>query len=202
MTPLGLLHPTVRNNKALRKQLTKTAVRFWSTRVLLGYLASLALDDVEFGLNPNHSTFLKIVIDQGNGFYRVYDPLAGVQQSLRTFIGIASGEGDPASVFLGDLAKKQAPTWSFLYNWAKGKKYPSEDVPRLEAFLRGLSPIIIEGIYDAIQEDTPFGHALAGTVLDATGIGSYTVPYDKLDDKMGWYDQEFFKVDDSALFPD
>jgi len=201
MTPLGLLHPTVRKNKFLRKKLAITAGKFWGTRVLLGYLASLALDDVEFGWNPNHSTFLKVVIDQGNGFYRVYDPLAGVQQALRTFIGITLMEDDPASVFFGDLAKKQSPTPSFLYNWFKGKKYPSEDVPRWQAFVRGLSPIILEGIWDAVAEDTPLGHALIGAFLDATGIGSYTVPYDKLNDKTGWYDQDFFKVDNESLFP-
>jgi hypothetical protein len=203
MTPLGLLHPTVRNNKVLRKQLAKTATKFWGTRVMLGYLASLAWpDEVEFGLNPNHSTFLKLVIDQGNGYYRVYDPLAGIQQSLRTFLAAATLEDDAVSVFFKDLAKKGAPTPSFVYNVLAGKKYPSEDVSRWEALARGLSPIILEGIWDAIDEDTPLGHAIMGTLLDATGIGSYTVPYDKLDDKTGWYDQDFFKVDDSSLYPD
>jgi hypothetical protein len=207
MTPLGLLHPTVRNNKALKKQLTKTAVRFWGTKVLLGYLASLAWpDDVEMGWNPNHSTFLKIVVDQGNGFYRVYDPLAGVQQALGTFISVTSAlaglsSKEPLVEFLKDISKKQAPSWSFVTSITQGKKYPNEEISRWEALARGLSPIIIEGIYDAIQEDTPLGHAIMGTALDATGIGSYTVPYDKLDDKTGWYDQDFFKVDDSSLFP-
>lgn len=185
-----LFDPTKMKHKNLRNRMLQDAAWFYGTRAiaLIGLASALPDEWVEVGGNPAHSSFGRLLIHMDNDKTLVIDPWAGVQRSWRIATAIATGDQDYLTSMLNDIGKSAHVAIGSLRGVVEGKKYPNEDISRLEAGARAVTPIPLETLVDAIFEDTPAGFIGLGLYLDIIGISTYTTDTESLDGKTKFSD--------------
>ncbi len=183
-----------KGNTALAKRVAEDQAWFLGTRISMGLLAAAFLPDVEWGMNPDHHTFGKLVVDLGNGYSRVYDFWSGLEQVIRTARQISTGEKAPVTALADSIAMKASPQWSFFRAVIHGKDWRGNDINRLEGGIRGLTPISVEGAIDSYIGHTGIIDGIMATGMDVVGFGTYLVETDSLDNKMKFSDRN--KSDD------
>lgn len=180
-------------SKALKKEIMQDALWFYGIRAALLALLASAFDDkgdlIDIGMNPDHHTYGRLIVNLDNGISRVYDPWAGLQRMARIARKIQTGEGDLIKVLLEDLGKSVHPTLAAVHSIVHGKKYPGEDVSRGEAAIRSVTPISIESTVDSFAAETGPVDLLFSTWLDLIGIGSYTMETKDLEGKTSYEDR-------------
>ncbi len=187
--PFLLPYAVAKKNKALAKELAEDTLWFWGTRMAIMILAASLFDDIEFGTNPDHHTAGKLLVHLPNGYTRVYDPWAGLQSTARLAQAVVKGDDDVVSLLASDMAKKSSPQWQFVQGIIYGKDWMNKDINRVEAGIRGLAPISIEGIVDSALAKSGVPDMVIGTGADLLGIGSYVVETDSIDGKTEWGDR-------------
>ncbi|GAG18404.1 unnamed protein product, partial [marine sediment metagenome] len=140
-------------------------------------------DEIQIGTDKGHHTFGKLIIKLDGGKSRVYDPWAGIQQMVRSVAAVATFDKD-AGAAVGDAIRGRFhPFFMAFYSVGAGKDFIGRDIGRGEAALRSVTPISLEGLADAITEDTGVLDAIVATFLDVQGVSSYIVDTDSLPEK-------------------
>jgi hypothetical protein len=192
--PTMLFRPRVWKNKPLRKELIEDTLAYWALRGTIFFLAkSLWPDEVSIGTNPNHHTRGKLIVDLGNGQSRVYDPWSGMSKITNILAETAKGRSNPLVNTMYEITKSGHPMVSGLWGVATGTKYPQEESGRIEALLRMVTPISIEGFVDSYRDDSGVLDAFFSTALDIGGINSYTVDNEDLEGNTEWKDRKTLK---------
>ena len=165
-------------NKKLRNRVLQDYAWFVGTRMALMGLIAAALPEAEIGDDPEHWTYGRLIVNVGGGKSRVYDPWAGIVSAYRALFPITKGDSGGAlkKVFEG----RKHPSLSSLEEVAFGKTFYGEDIDRRTAALKAFLPISIDGVREAIKEDTGVLDLLASVSTDVMGIGSTLVDTRKL----------------------
>ena len=195
--PFQLLRPSVIRSPKVWQWTAKRQAEFVASRMLWMLLLSRMFpDDMRIGSNPDHSTFGCLIVDVEGGMSRVYDPWAGMRAVVQTGQKILTGQGSNALEPIGKfLTNKVTPSLAAFYNTVFGRKFPNQDIPRFEAFMRSALPISMEGVIDDIVADTGTTDLVFANILNFIGINSYVEESDKLDDKTEWMDRNSQKED-------
>jgi hypothetical protein len=168
-------------NTHLAKKILADSAWFWGVRLgIMTMLKSAFDDEIDIGTDPEHHTFGKLIVHLPNDTIRIYDPWAGLQQVARIAGNVTGGDRVMESI-MTHLANKENPMWSGFWAVVQGKKYPREDVHRMEALTRSVIPISLEGMFDSFADDTPLWDGMVASTLDLVGINSYTMNADDLD---------------------
>jgi hypothetical protein len=186
-TPFQIFRPKVFLSKSIRDEVIADGVWFLSVRLgIMGLLAGLFPETIHIGSNPASVTFGCLIIDLGNGYSRIYDPWAGLKTVARVAYKILDGEEQPLAPIAEFFASKITPPLALLYNVVHGKKFPNQDVSRLEAIVRGILPVSLEGVVDDMAADTGVADLLSANLINAFGINSYTMKTEDLEGKTTW----------------
>lgn len=164
-------------NKALRKRIIEDSAWFIGQRMALMGAIALALPDAEIGDDPDHWTYGRLIVHLDGGKSRVYDPWAGIASAYRALAPISEGKfGEALSkTFEG----RKHPAFSSAIEVATGKAFYGGEIGRGEAVVRSLLPISVEGMREAIKEDTGVFDLVAAVSTDVLGVGSVLVDTDK-----------------------
>ena len=163
-------------NKQVRKRIIEDAAFTFATRLGLMFIASLIFDDVEIGDDPKSWTYGRLIVRLGRNKYRVYDPWAGMSSALNPFRGSIFEKGffDPRA--LGDFGAARAhPALTAVNATVFGKDYFGKEIGKVDAITTSISPIVIEGIRDAIEKDTGLLDLYMAVSTDVTGVPSLVV---------------------------
>jgi len=160
-------------NKQIRNRVIQDSAWFVGTRMAIMAMIAAALPDAEIGDDPDHWTYGRLIVDVGGGKTRVYDPWAGVISAYRSLYPITEGE---IGTSLGKVFEgRKHPALSSAIEIGFGKTYYGEEIDRRTAFVRSLLPISVEGMKEAIKEDTGIIDLLSSVSTDVMGIGSTLV---------------------------
>jgi hypothetical protein len=148
-------------DKNLRNRVIEDYAWFIGTRVaIMGALAA-AIRGVEFGDEEDHWTYGRLLVDVGGGKTRVYDPWAGIASAYRAMQPLVK-EGDLPASLKKLVEGRLHPAITSLKSTAFGKTYYGSDIDRRTAALQAILPISIDGIREAVEEDTGVIDLLAG----------------------------------------
>ena len=205
--PFAEFYASKESTKA-KEQFRKTMLAAFALRGLVMGLLAVSQDNITIGRNPNHWTFGRLIIDDGNGYVSVYDPFGGLIQVIG-MVASASlffatripgmpeefrrGEFKPSIVF-DYLGKRITPSVSLYYRLFDKSKYASdEEVSYGEAFLRGIAPITVQTVEQGIAAGESASAIVAKTVLDNIGIPVTRIPKKELRGKGGFGYKYYFR---------
>ena len=170
----------------------------------IGGLMALMFDNVDIGKNPNHHTFGKLIIDNGNGTSTIYDVLGGMAQVLRLAALIpaalySDGQITKSEVFnlkrhiYNFRDNKTSPALSAAIALSTGTTYGSdEQINRFNALAQSYLPIVVQNMKEYIDDPkVDLSSQIINTVLDMVGIPNYTLLNKELINKNGNLEYEF-----------
>jgi|GEM_PF-4231365 len=178
-TPLALAKywktPTVRN------QIAADMVRVSGTGGLILFLAQLAGAEVEWW-DTESADWATIRI--GNTRWKIFggslSPLRLVARIIIGGVKQFTEEGsdiDPIEAFLRFLTYKFSPAVTFPVEIYRGKTIVGEEIPRLTTLRHVITPLIIQGIEDASDEDWGIIGAVAASELGGISVTTYRDSY-------------------------
>ena len=163
-------------NKQVRKRIIEDAAFTFATRLGLMFIASLMFDDVEIGDDPKSWTYGRLIVRLGRNKYRVYDPWAGMSSALNPFRkSIFEEERIDPGAFGEFLGARSHPAFTAVNATVFGKDYFGKEIGKVDAVATSISPIVVEGIRDAIEKDTGLLDLYMAVSTDVTGVPSLVV---------------------------
>jgi hypothetical protein len=163
-------------NKQVRKRIIEDAAFTFATRLGLMFIASLMFDDVEIGDDPKSWTYGRLIVRLGRNKYRVYDPWAGMSSALNPLRRSIFEEG---MIDVGTIGKfletRGHPAFTAVNATVFGKDYFGKEIGKVDAVATSISPIVVEGIRDAIEKDTGLLDLYMAVSTDVTGVPSLVV---------------------------
>jgi hypothetical protein len=133
-------------------------------------------DDVEIGDDPKSWTYGRLIVRLGRNKYRVYDPWAGMSSALNPLRRSIFEEG---MIDVGTIGKfletRGHPAFTAVNATVFGKDYFGKEIGKVDAVATSISPIVVEGIRDAIEKDTGLLDLYMAVSTDVTGVPSLVV---------------------------